>query len=102
MGRSTTRDRGEITSAFDDIFIDKNVAANHLIRARLMQIINRFIEVNGFTQQRAAEYFGTTQPRISDLVRGRIEKFSIDILVAMVEKAGWTVDFNINRSTKVA
>ena len=80
---------------------DGSKAANYLIRSRLMLIIDRFINVNGFTQQKAAEFFGTTQPRICDLVKGRIEKFSIDMLIEMVEKAGWSVDFDVTQK-KVA
>ena len=101
MGKSAAKNKESATSAFDDIFVDKKKAANYLIRSRLMLIIDRFINVNGFTQQKAAEFFRTTQPRISDLVKGRIEKFSIDMLVEMVEKAGWSVDFDVTQK-KVA
>ena len=46
------------------------------------------INERGLTQTRAARLFGVTQPRVSDLVRGRIELFSIDALVEMLGRAG--------------
>jgi predicted XRE-type DNA-binding protein len=84
-------------SAFHDLCDDQGEARCLILRAQLMTIINRAIKANGWTQQKAAEFFGTAQPRISDLQRGRIEKFSIDLLVEMVERAGWTVDIKVKR-----
>ncbi|MGQ0736434.1 MAG: helix-turn-helix domain-containing protein, partial [Acidobacteriota bacterium] len=55
------------------------------------------------TQARAASLFGVTQPRVSDLVRGKIDRFSIDTLVAMLGHAGIRVQVVVGRkSTKVA
>ncbi len=53
-----------------------------------MMAIEQLIEARGLTQTRAARLFGVTQPRVSDLVRGRIELFSIDALVEMLGRAG--------------
>jgi len=58
------------------------------LRLRLMEEIARVIESRGYRQREAAELFGTTQPRISELVRGRVDEFTIDALVRMFEAAG--------------
>jgi len=94
MARSAST---RIRSAFDDLCDDEHEARNLTLRAQLMVIIERTIKANGWTQKKAAEFFGTTQPRISDLLRGCVEKFSIDLLVEMVERAGWTVDIKVKR-----
>jgi len=96
MARSTAS-KSRVRSVFEDLCDDEQEAKNLTLRAELMTIIDRVIEANGWTQQKAAEFFDTTQPRISDLQRGRIEKFSIDLLVEMVERAGWTVDIKVKR-----
>ena len=60
------------------------------------------IEARGLTQARAAELFGVTQPRISDLVRGKIDRFSIDTLIEMLGHAGVNVQIVLGRSSRVA
>jgi predicted XRE-type DNA-binding protein len=51
-----------------------------------------YIDRAGLTQAQAARRFGVTQPRISDLVRGKIDLFSIDTLVNMLSAAGLHLD----------
>ena len=64
--------------------------------------LSKVIETRGLTQAQAAEVFGVTQPRISDLVRGKIDRFSIDTLIAMLGHAGVRVQIVVGRSSKVA
>lgn len=58
------------------------------IRSTLMVAIKRIIRERGLTQTAAAELFGTTQPRITDIMRGHIDEFTIDSLVNMLGHAG--------------
>ena len=69
------------------------------LRADLMIQIRRLVERRGLTQAAAAKMFGVTQPRISDLVRGKIDLFSIDTLVDMLSRAGVRVKLTIQRGT---
>jgi addiction module HigA family antidote len=73
---------------FEDIGFDREEAANLKIRSRLMVAVKRLIEAERLTQQQAAERLGTTQPRVSDLVRGKIDQFTIDSLVNMLSHSG--------------
>jgi len=73
---------------FEDVGFDREEAANLKIRCRLMVAVERLIKAEGLTQQQAAERLGTTQPRVSDLVRGKIDQFTIDSLVNMLSHAG--------------
>lgn len=78
-----------------NVFIDAGFprpeAERLLIRSDLMNQVAHLIKKRRLTQARAAKLMGVTQPRISDLVRGRIELFSIDTLVDMLARLGVSV-----------
>lgn len=57
------------------------------LRERLMRLIAATIEQRGLKQREAASLFGTTQPRISEIVRGKVDEFTIDSLVNMLAAA---------------
>lgn len=60
--------------------------ANVRLRQRLAEALAQFVADEGLTQTEAAVRLGVTQPRVSDLVRGKVERFTIDALVAMLER----------------
>ncbi len=64
------------------------MAQNLKIRSELMISLRKYIEDEELGQKKAAEVFGVHQPRISDLMRGKINKFTIDILVNMLARIG--------------
>jgi predicted XRE-type DNA-binding protein len=71
-------------------------AAAHLrLRAELMDAVRGVIERRGLRQREAAALFGVAQPRVSDLVRGKLTLFSIDTLVGMLAAAGVTVELRL-------
>ena len=84
------------SNVFEDLGFAPEEALNLKIRADLMLNIRRFIQSQGWTQKQAALFFGETQPRISDLMNGDIERFSIDKLVVMLAKAGMDMKFEVN------
>jgi predicted XRE-type DNA-binding protein len=63
-------------------------AANLAARAALMQQIAELIRSEAWTQAQAAERCGVTQPRINDLLRGRVSRFSLDALVNIASALG--------------
>jgi predicted XRE-type DNA-binding protein len=75
-------------NVFKDLGFPAEEADNLKIRSELMIHVLQVIESRGLKQREAAELFGVTQPRISDLVRGNIDLFSIDMLVTMLSHAG--------------
>lgn len=75
-------------NVFDAIETDPAIAENLKLRAQLMNALIRHIEKAALTQRQAAELFGVTQPRVSDLVRGKIDRFTIDMLVNMLARVG--------------
>ena len=64
--------------------------------------VERLIVARGLTQAEAAKVLHVTQPRISDLTRGKIDRFSIDTLVEMLSRAGADVTFKVRRRTSAA
>jgi predicted XRE-type DNA-binding protein len=63
-------------------------AANLTLRSELMDEIEAIIKKSGWTQKEAAKRCGVTQPRINDLLRGRIARFSLDALVNIAAALG--------------
>lgn len=82
-------------SVWDALEESPEAAENLKIRAALMRELSAFIERSGLTQAQAARRFGVTQPRISDLTRGKIDLFSIDMLVNMLTAAGLHLDLRV-------
>lgn len=74
-------------SVWDAIEDTPAEAENMKIRSQLMMALQAHIEKSGMTQAEAAKMFGVTQPRVSDLMRGKISVFSIDMLVTMLASA---------------
>src|SRR2546422_10951829 len=72
------------------------------LRAELMVRLERLIRDRGLTQGQAAALFRVSQPRVSDLVRGKIERFSIDTLVEMLGHAGARVALVVRPRARVA
>lgn len=83
-------------NVFADLGFPPEEAHNLALRAELMSRIRR--AAKGLTQAEAARRFGVTQPRINDLLRGKIDKFSLDALVNMLGKAGLRVDVQVRKA----
>ena len=82
-------------NVFEDLGFAPGEAENLKIRSTLMIAIRQIVEDRGLKQTEAAELFGTTQPRVSDVVCGKIDEFTIDSLVNMLSRAGIRVEFHL-------
>ena len=80
-----------MSNIFEELGFDKEEANNLTIRADLMLDLRKFIQSKNWTQAEAAAFFGETQPRISNLMNGDIDRFAIDKLVQMLSRAGMEV-----------
>ena len=78
-------------SLWDAIADTPEQAANLRVRSELMQKITAIVKENGWTQAEAARHCGVTQPRMNDLLRGRISRFSLDALVNIATASGHRV-----------
>lgn len=88
MASKVRRSSGNV---FWDLGFSSPEAENLRIRSELIARLRKVIASEGLTQSAAARLFGVSQPRVSDLVRGKIDLFSIDMLVNMLAKAGLRV-----------
>lgn len=75
-------------SVWDAIAETPEQAANLQARAKLVRSIAAIVKRHGWTQTEAARRCGVTQPRMNDLLRGRISRFSLDALVNMAARLG--------------
>jgi predicted XRE-type DNA-binding protein len=74
-------------SVFQDVFPAAK-AAEIEMRAQLLIGLEQWLEKSGMTQAEAANVLGVTQARVSDLKRGKISRFSMDLLVRLAARAG--------------
>jgi predicted XRE-type DNA-binding protein len=88
------------TPAEGNIFADLQLqdAENLKLRAMLMQEVKRYVEKSGLTQVEAASRLGTTQPRLNDILKGDIEKCTIDRLVNMLTEVDVHISLRIDRA----
>lgn len=82
-------------SVWDALEDTPEQAHNMKIRSDLMISITRFIERTEGTQALKAQKLGLTQPRLNDLLKGRINKFSLDALVNIATRAGLRVSVEV-------
>ena len=75
-------------NVFEELGFPPEEAEHLRIRSALMATTRKVTEERGLTQARAAALFRVSQPRVTDLVRGRIDLFSIETLVEMLARAG--------------
>ena len=70
-----------------------DVADNMVLRADIMIMIRDIIEQQEWTQTRAADELNISQPRVSDIINGKIDKFTLDFLVTMLSSLGFKARF---------
>lgn len=80
---------------FDDLGFSKEASANLEARSRLMILLEKEIKKLKVTNNEAAKILGVKAPRISELLHGRIEKFSLDLLLNYLARLGKRVEFKV-------
>ena len=82
-------------NVFADLGFEPGEAAILQMRAKLMNDLRVYIESSGITQSEAAERLGIAQSRVSDLVRGKWEKFSLEMLITLEARVGRRVTLEL-------
>lgn len=85
-------------NVFTDLGFAPVEAMNLHLRSQLMIELRRLIQKRGLTQLQAAKLFGITQPRISNLMHGKIDQFSLDHLIKIAGRAGAVIRLSIERN----
>ncbi len=91
MKKTSTKSSGNV---FTDLGFAPDEAAILKMRADLMADLRRLIEAKKLTQAQAAQMLGVSQSRVSDLVRGKWEKFSLEMLITLATRAGMRISLN--------
>ena len=97
MKFKVTRSSGNV---FKDLGFPEDEAEHLRVRADLLIQIQKALKARGLKQAEAAKVLGVTQPRVSDLVRGRIDLFSVDGLIDMLARLGIRVRLVVTPSRK--
>ena len=82
-------------NVFTDLGFRPGEAAVMGLRADLMARLRLLVKEEGWTQAQAAERFGVAQSRVSDLLRGKWDKFSLDMLITLAARAGRKVELAV-------
>lgn len=94
-------DKQRFSSVWDAIEDTPQQAASMRARSELMMNLTEVIRERGMTQGDAAAFFGVTQPRVSDLMRGKINLFSLDTLIDMAATAGMSPTVKVSKPKAV-
>ena len=88
MSKDVVNSSGNV---FMDLGYSPDEAAILQMRADLMADLRKFIKAKKLTQAKAAEILGVSQSRVSDLIRGKWEKFSLEMVITLATRAGMHV-----------
>ena len=88
----------KFASVWDAIEDTPEEAENMKLRSGLMMALKTHLARTGLSQSQAAKLFGVTQPRISDLMRGKINLFGLDALVNMAAAAGMHIEMRVREA----
>jgi len=89
-----------MSQTFNNVWdaLEPRQSANMTLRAELMMQISEFVKQSDLTQTEAAKRLNTTQPRLSDVMQGKIDKCSVDRLINMLDSAGFTVNLTVAKA----
>ncbi len=73
-------------------------AASMTMRSNLLIVVDQRVRSWNVTQAEAARRLGVTQPRLNDLLRGKVDKFSLDTLINLATQAGLSVRLDIDQA----
>ncbi len=88
----------EYNNVWDAIEANSVQTANLKLRSQLMIEISNYVKQASLTQAEAAKRLGTTQPRLNDVLKGKIEKCTVDRLINMLVAIGCKVSMNISHA----
>ena len=88
----------KFASVWDALEDTSAESENMKLRSKLMMALEKHLTRNGINQAAAAKLLGVTQPRVSDLMRGKINLFGLDALVNMATAAGLRVEMRVRKA----
>lgn len=95
---ASPKNKHNVQNVFIDLGFPYNEAVNILARLELMIAIEKIIVTNGWTQQEAAHLLGISQPRVCALMNSNSDKFTVDMLIKLLNRLGKRVTISIEDS----
>lgn len=94
----TSNKKVDVTQSSGNVFADLGLpeAEDRLLKAQLALKIQQLIEQKGMTQAEIAPFLGLDQPKVSNLIRGRLSGFSVERLFSILNKLGHNVEVRIS------
>ena len=89
-------------NVFTDLGFPEHEAINIVARLKLMMQIESIIKEQNWTEHEAATILGISQSRVSELLNSRSEKFTVDLLMKLLDRLGRRVEFTFKAKSKVA
>ena len=89
-------------NVFIDLGFPEHEATNIVARLKLMMQIESIIKEQNWTEPEAATILGISQSRVSELLTSRSEKFTVDLLMKLLDRLGRRVEFTVKAKSKVA
>lgn len=89
-------------NVFSDLGFETEEATNLQLRSTLMIQLRKRLTALGATQAQSARLLGVSQPRVSDLLRGKIDRFSVDTLIKLLGKTGAEVRVSVRNKSRAA
>ena len=89
-------------NVFTDLGFSADEAVNLQLRCTLMVRLRKRLTAIGGTQSEWAQLLGVSQPRVSDLLRGKIDRFSVDSLITLLSKTGAEVRLSVRSKRRAA
>ena len=87
-------------NVFEDLGFDREQAADLAMKVDLASDLRKFIERQGLTQERAAEFFRVPRPKISHIQTNKLDGISIEYLVRMLAKTGGKLSYRFRQPSK--
>jgi len=92
----------QVANVWDSLTDSPEEATNMTMRSELLIALSDAVKGWGLPQSQAATRLGITQPRLNDLLRGRISKFSLDALVNLTTRAGLVIHLDVTGAERAA
>ncbi|MDF2691339.1 MAG: putative helix-turn-helix domain containing protein [Gammaproteobacteria bacterium] len=96
------KNKERFENVYEATGVSKPEAEKMLVKAKLMMTISEFIDANNLTQEEAARLMQVSRPRVSDVIRGQISKFTIDALIDMLARAGYHMSITAKKDKAAA
>ncbi len=102
MARAKAKEQIKVEASSGNVFADLGLPnpEEHLIKATIALAISQAIEKRGLTQEQAGQILGLAQPKVSDMIRGRLDKFTIDRLMRYMRKLDYDVTISFKQKPK--